>query len=210
LDRLSKLAESLQVPAHLAVIPKRAQNSLVPVINDDPMLHPLVHGWTHLNTAPAGQKKSEFGVRRADADTDAIHGLERMQDLFGAQLVPMFVPPWNRIDPSVVSALKSVGYAGLSTFGPRNNNPDITQINTHIDPIFWRGHRGLVDPAVLIDQTVATLDARRTSAQDPIEPMGYLTHHLVHNDAIWDFTRGFLSELQNGGATCVIMKDYLK
>ena len=210
LDRLSALAADLQFPAHLAVIPKHAQDSLVSAINDDPMLHALVHGWAHTNTAPAGQKKSEFGAPRAAANNDAAKGLARMQGMFGPQLVPIFVPPWNRIDPSVVGALKSLGYAALSTFGPRLTNPDITEVNTHIDPIYWRGHRGLVDPEALITQTVETLDARRLGAQDPLEPIGYLTHHLVHDDPIWDFSRGFLRELQNGGATCVTMKDYLK
>jgi hypothetical protein len=204
------LADDLQISVHLAVIPKHVQDSLVSAMNDDPMLHPLVHGWAHTNTAAAGQKKSEFRVPRADAVADATRGLARMQALFGAQMIPMFVPPWNRIDPSVVSALKPIGFAALSTFGPRSNNIDIAQINTHIDPIFWRGHRGLVDPAALVARTVEILDARRAGAQDPTEPMGYLTHHLVHDDQIWEFSRGFLSELQNGGATCVTMKDYLK
>lgn len=210
LDRLSNLASDLHIPAHLAVIPAHAQNSLVPAINDDPFLHPLVHGWAHRNTAPEGQKKSEFGVPREHAILDATRALTRMQTLFGKQLIAMFVPPWNRIDAALVSELKSAGYGALSTFGPRSNTLNIAQINTHIDPIFWRGHRGLVDPNNVIEQTVTMLDARRISAQDASEPLGYLTHHLVHDDPIWDFSRGILSELQNGGATCVTMKDYVK
>lgn len=210
LDRLRKLAHELEMSAHLAVIPASAKDTLVPVIRDDPRLVPLVHGWTHQNTAPEGHKKSEFGVARPDAIDDAAHGLQHLQDMFGAQLLPVFVPPWNRIDASVVSELKPLGYAALSTFGPRPTDTSILQINTHIDPIFWRGHRSLVDPDTLIAQTVALLDARRTSAQDASEPLGFLTHHLVHDTPIWEFSRGFLSEMQSGGATCVTMKDYLK
>lgn len=209
LDRLIALTEDIAMPAHLAIIPAVAKDSLVPIVTGNPFLRPLVHGWAHRNTAPEGLKKSEFGTPRDAAKADAAKALRRMQDMFGADLLTMFVPPWNRIDTSLIPELAALGYDALSTFGPRAPETPIRQINTHIDPIYWRGHRGLVDPEALITQTVTILDARRTGAQDASEPLGYLTHHLVHNTQIWEFSRSFLNELQNGGATCVNMKDIL-
>lgn len=100
----------------------------------------------------------------------------------------------------VVPKLTDIGYTGYSTFGPREMRADIAQINTHIDPIFWRGHRGLVDPEILIKQTVETLDARMDGIQDATEPLGFLTHHLVQDAETWEFSKNFLSEMLEGGA----------
>ncbi|GIT87619.1 hypothetical protein ROBYS_26350 [Roseobacter sp. OBYS 0001] len=35
---------------------------------------------------------------------------------------------------------------------------------------------------------------------DASEPLGYLTHHLVHTADVWDFTQQFVSELLDAGA----------
>jgi hypothetical protein len=38
-----------------------------------------------------------------------------------------------------------------------------------------------------VAQTVRLLADRRTGAADNGEPLGILTHHLVHDEAIWSF-----------------------
>lgn len=76
--------------------------------------------------------------------------------------------------------------------------PGLSQINTHLDPIDWRGSRGLADPDMLISQTVALLRDRREGRADADEPFGVLTHHLVHDQRIWDFTEHLLSQLLDG------------
>ena len=58
-----------------------------------------------------------------------------------------------------------------------------------------------MDADTLIAQAVHDLEARRTGTQDPTEPYGLLTHHLVHTDAIWNFSRAFVTEMLDGGAT---------
>ena len=68
-------------------------------------------------------------------------------------------------------------------------------MNTHLDPIDWRGTRGLVAPDQLVARTVDLLRDRRLARADNAEPFGYLTHHLVHDDAIWDFTASLISRL---------------
>jgi hypothetical protein len=126
-----------------------------------------------------------------------------MRDLFGAQLLEMFVPPWNRIDPSVVAGLAPQGYRMISTFTPRTapQVAGLMQVNTHIDPIFWRGGGGLVDAETLIQGIITLLQDRRNGTTDATEPLGFLTHHLVHDEAIWGFTQECLSVLLHGGAT---------
>lgn len=203
LDRLSDLACRLGVPVHLAVIPRYADRKLAARVGETPDLIPVVHGWAHQNHAPAGEKKSEFRLHRP-LDfilEDAHRGFVRLHELFGDRLCPMFVPPWNRIAKETISALPNYGFRILSTATPRTRPmaaPGLSQINTHLDPIDWRGSRGLADPDMLISQTVALLRDRREGRADADEPFGVLTHHLVHDQRIWDFTEHLLSQLLDG------------
>ena len=71
-------------------------------------------------------------------------------------------------------------------------------MNTHLDPIDWRGTRGVIAPQVLISQTVDLLRARREGQADNSEPFGVLTHHLVHDQDIWAFTEALLRKLLDG------------
>ncbi len=201
LDHLAQMSDATGVRVHLAVIPKAATPALAADLA--PNFVPVVHGWAHVSHTPEGVKNAEFGTGRSAeaALEDVSRGVTRLRDLFGARLAPMFVPPWNRIDPAVVAGLRAAGITALSTFQPRTAAlaaPGVAQINTHIDPIFWRGHRGLVDPETLMDQTVALLQDRRSGSADNDEPLGYLTHHLVHDVDIWEFSRQFLLEICEG------------
>jgi hypothetical protein len=203
LDRLMTLSVDTDLPVHLAIIPAHADPALVGHIDTNSMI-PVVHGWAHTDHSAGVGKKNEFQTARTDAVSDANQAMDRMRALFGASLRPMFVPPWNRINDDVVRALPALGYSALSTFNPRCNpiaTIGLEQINTHIDPIWWKGTRDLVEPDVLIEQAAQHLDARRTGREDKDEPLGLLTHHLVHTDAIWDFTAGFAQEMLAGGAT---------
>lgn len=201
LDRLVTLSKQVGVPVHLAVVPKFARQALAEQIDATAELIPVVHGWAHLNHAPAGAKKAEFGTTSSDAEHNMQAAMARLRTLFGNRLAPMFVPPWNRIDPDLFPHLVTAGFSMISTYLPRKTAqpvPGLSRINTHIDPIDWRGSRDLVSPQLLIPHIVQLLADRRTGASDNSEPLGYLTHHLVHSDKVWDFTRQFFTVLQSG------------
>ncbi|WP_432816617.1 polysaccharide deacetylase family protein [Sulfitobacter sp. JB4-11] len=203
LERLIGLSDELQVPLHLAIIPVMADSSLADLLKKQPRVVPMVHGWAHQNHAPEGKKKAEFGHPRETATPELAMAYARLKDLLAFENDMFFVPPWNRIDASVVSALPAAGYAGVSTFTPRNAAcpmPGLVQINTHLDPIYWRGGGGVVPADQLISALVALLQDRRAGRTDATEPLGILTHHLVHDADIWAFTRAVLSELLAGGA----------
>ena len=205
LDRLTRLSESLNLPVHLAIIPRDATQALANHLATSSQLVPVVHGWAHQNHAPQGEKKAEFDAHRPveQAMADAGHGLETLRALLGEAVTPMFVPPWNRISDDVVQELAELGYASLSTFKPRTAAkaaPGLQQINTHLDPIHWKGSRSLVPPQQLLDQVTQQLISRRNGLADNAEPYGILTHHLVHDSAIWDFTEALLGRLLAGPA----------
>lgn len=205
LDQLAALSEKLGLPVHLAVIPAEATPELAAYCAAHPPLIPVVHGWAHQNNAPAGEKKAEFGAHRPAAEVlaDAVRGLEHLRSLFGVTLRPMFVPPWNRIGADTVQGLAGLGYGALSTFKPRETAhaaPGLTQINTHLDPIAWKTTRSLVPPQELIAQAASQLADRREGRADNREPYGILTHHLVHDAAIWAFTEELTARLLAGPA----------
>ncbi|WP_170604530.1 polysaccharide deacetylase family protein [Ruegeria arenilitoris] len=206
LKTLTAISESLELPVHLAVIPQEARTSLVDFCADSPFLIPVVHGWAHQNHAPDVEKKSEFRLHRPMAEmvAEIKNGKNKLGNLFGDRLCPMFVPPWNRIAAETVQQLPILGFRFLSTATPRETRfiaPGLEQINTHIDPIDWHGTRSLIEPDIIVGDVVSLLRDRREGLADNSEPLGVLTHHLVHDQAVWAFTRELIVRLLEGPAT---------
>lgn len=202
LQRLAHLAQDIGLPVHIAVIPDLIEPSLPQVVETMPQLVPVVHGWRHISHAPEGAKNAEFGHPRKGAEGELRSGMRRLHTRFGARLLPMFVPPWNRMDPTYFAILADAGYCGLSTYGPRESqkNEGLQRVNTHVDPIFWRGDRGLVPPETLVTELAKTLCDRREGRSDISEPLGLLTHHLVHTEDVWAFSADLARLLLDGGA----------
>lgn len=204
LGTLSQLANDVGVPVYVAVIPDPMTPSLPPAIQKDPHLIPIIHGWQHISHAPEGAKNAEFGHPRPFAAAELKQAIEVLETGFGDQLIKLFVPPWNRISLDLLPVLAASGYRGVSTYGARSTTfaaTNLMQINTHIDPIYWRGHRGLVASETLIEGIATTLRERREGRTEASEPLGLLTHHLVHDDDIWSFCGEVLRVLLDGGAT---------
>ncbi|WP_121067976.1 polysaccharide deacetylase family protein [Chachezhania antarctica] len=203
LERMTNLAEVHGLPVHLAVIPDGAEPALADYVRGTDWLLPAVHGWAHANHASKSEKKAEFGASRPLMDrlTDAQNGLSRSRELFGADLQPLFVPPWNRMGADLAPALAAVGYRAVSGFTPRDAKwaaPGLERINTHVDPVAWKTTRALADPEVLLAGLVAHLADRREGRADRAEPLGLLTHHLIHDDDVWEFVTELLTRLQAG------------
>ena len=203
LDQLAVVSERAGVPVHLAVVPAGAGADLADWLVAHDTFIPMVHGWAHINHAPEGEKKAEFGAHRPLPERldDARRGRAVLTVLLGRAPAPVFVPPWNRIAPDMAAGLSELGYAALSTFGPRDHAgaaPGLARINTHLDLIDWRGTRSLVDPQTLIARITRHLADRRTGSADNGEPYGILTHHLVHDAAIWSFLTTLLTRLTAG------------
>jgi hypothetical protein len=199
LDRLLALAVRFGVPLVLAPVPALVEPSLVDRLGGGPRVGVVVHGLRHANHAPPGEAKAEFGAHRplGALKADAAAGLRAAQTRFGARLHPVFVPPWNRIAPALVAALQTLGFRGLSAFGDRAARaaaPGLAQVNTHLDPIAWRAGRGLAAPDALIAGIARCIESRLCMADAP-EPIGVLTHHLVHDEAIWTFCEALLERL---------------
>ncbi len=199
LDRLLALAKRFGAPVALAVVPAWIERSLVERLAPERSAHPLVHGLAHANHAPAGEKKAEFGPHRPlpEMAVDAERALALARAAFGEKLLPVFVPPWNRFDRALAPALAERGYRGLSTFGRAQGQTTagLAVVNTHLDPIDWRGGGGLADGQRLVDSLALAVAERSAAPAAQQEPLGLLTHHLVQDEAVWRFCEDLLERL---------------
>lgn len=185
LDRLLALGADHDVPLTLAVIPQFTGTALAGRLQGL-TVEVALHGWSHANHAPPGAKSCELGSDRAAPAVlaELAAGLAHLRDLHGDRVVPVLVPPWNRIDPALIRFLPALGFRGLSVFGPEKGDPPPLRLNVHVDLIDWRGARGGRDT----DALVADLVRRLAVVRETGAPIGYMTHHLVHDPAAWEFT----------------------
>ncbi len=175
LDRLLALG----LPVTLAVIPEPTGAALADrLAGTDTEV--AVHGWAHANHARPWEKKAELGPQRplAAVLAELADGRTKLFSLHGARALPLLVPPWNRIAPTVAAGLPGIGFTALSAFGQEKRDAP-TRINSHVDLIDWRRTRAVKDTLQLETEILARL---ATGGH-----VGILTHHLVHDRATWAF-----------------------
>lgn len=197
LDKLLELRRRVAVPLALAVIPAGADDALARLLAPLAEITVLQHGYAHRNHASEGEKKSELGAGRPLEQIlgELIAGRDLLEALFSRRMLPVLVPPWNRIDAALVPELAGRGFTGLSSWGPRAAPlaGGLAQVNSHVDIIDWPGSRGFVGQDVAIGQVIDHLQARRAGTADAAEPTGLLTHHLAHDPAAWSFIPDFIT-----------------
>lgn len=189
LEQLLGLTAAAKVPLTLAVIPQNTAAPLADRIAQAGHVSVAVHGWSHENHAGASEKKQELGPHRPQSTIidELAQGFDKLTGLYGRQFNAMLVPPWNRIDVELLPRLGSLGYRSVSVFGAETPAP-ILKINTHVDLIDWHGSRGGREPCLLVREIVTRLRVMF----DHGGHMGFLTHHLVHDQAAWSFLKVLL------------------
>ncbi|MFN4310378.1 MAG: polysaccharide deacetylase family protein [Ferrovibrio sp.] len=197
LERLANLQSTSAIPLALAVIPAQAEDDLAGFLATRPNIAALQHGYAHRNHAAAGAKKSEFPAGRPLALQleDVRLGQSLLAPKFGGALLPVFVPPWNRAAPDILPGLADLGFRAISGFTPRPGywaGPGLAWLNTQIDPIDWHGQQNHIAAAAGLQAAAELLHAMRAGGQ-PLQPIGFLTHHLRHDAFLWDFTAEFLA-----------------
>jgi hypothetical protein len=191
LERLLELAEQRALPVALAVVPVWLETSAQARIAASAQATVLQHGYAHANHAPAGSRPCELGARDVGTIVSELaRGRQTLVDAFGGTFLAVLVPPWNRIDPKLIGRLTACGFCGLSTYGARVASEPaagLRQVNTHLDPIDWRGDRLFVGEVAALERLIAMLD--------PDEPIGILSHHLAMDEPGWGFLDRLLSML---------------
>ena len=220
LERLCRLADRYDVQIGVAVIPASIRSDLPSYMRThSAQVWPLVHGWNHTNHR-SKESPGEFGEDRPEEDVrgdlvDALLAFKRAFPDAGA----VFVPPYSHIAPVFISALPDIGYRGLSS-SPNiwesrvvrtlaNNSwlrlprlpvtSTFKRVDTHIDIIDWQAGTAQHDEIVL-HRLLGELRMRRKGSLPVDYPIGILSHHLVHDEAIWLAMERLLDDLASDGA----------
>lgn len=194
LSRLIAIGDHHAIPLALAVIPAHTGEALPGFLAGHADIAVALHGWSHHNHAPPDEKKQELGAHRSAEIVlgELGAGFDRLQSLFPGTFAPVLVPPWNRIDKALLPRLGDIGVKALSVFGPEKPGAP-PKINTHADIMDWHGTRGCRPTADIVADVVKRLGAMRESGGT----MGLLTHHLVHDEAAWEFIEGIVAATMN-------------
>jgi hypothetical protein len=206
LARLHELATRHDITIGLAVIPAKVHPSLLKFMADEGRrFHPMCHGWQHINHAPAGRKPAEFGGGRLISASmkDARSAFGTFRRYF-AGYDAVFVPPFGQISGAMIRALAAIGFAGVSA-GPGwlerklsylpsmairipsvkvASRSGIPRLDVHIDPIDWQ-RRTAHSEDTICNAIVRSLRPRRMGLLASDLPIGFVTHHLAHDDRIW-------------------------
>jgi len=183
LVRLIDIFDRCALPLDLAVIPSaltpELANELRTRSEAKPRLGLHQHGFAHRNHEPEG-RKCEFGPSRARADQlrDIAEGRRRLEELLGANLDPIFTPPWNRCTRVTAECLVELGIdvlsreSGAEPFGMAG----LTELPIGVD---WFKQRKQVR---LSREEVGELLASHTRAAAPV---GVMFHHAVMEEDDW-------------------------
>lgn len=196
--RVLELAQRRQAPIALAVVPKNLKAACVTRILACPQATVVQHGIAHKNNALTGKQVELGGTadRRILAEQLGA-GLKQLRGAFGSRFLAMQVPPWNRLDADVVPTLPGLGFTALSTAGKRRSAepvPGLRQVNIHLDLYKWAAPRGNRS----YEEILTTLTTFVRNAKG--EPIGFLTHHSVMDEAAFAILDRLLALLQQKGS----------
>jgi len=182
LKKVVELSKTSGVALALAVVPQAAEPALFTLLHERVTV--LQHGTDHRNRAAPGEKKTEYPAREPlEAALARISdGFGRLRTLAGRRFLPVLAPPWNRVRKDLLKKLPAIGIRGLSAYGARASAepaPGLRQVNTHVDIVAWRQGRGFIGEADALSRAIEYLKGE--------EPVGWLTHHAVHDAAAWNF-----------------------
>jgi hypothetical protein len=177
---LLELFASRGVPLDLAVIPaaldlELARELLRRARRGGETLRLHQHGFVHINHERTG-RKCEFGPARSrtqqKADIEA--GRERLGELLGPLVDPIFTPPWNRCTETTAQCLAELGFRALSREARADPiaTDELAELPVTVD---WFGRARL--PKTRAEMAVAL--ALVVSADRPV---GVMLHHADLDD----------------------------
>ena len=163
------------------------------------------HGYTHANHEPAG-RKCEFGPSRSvsEQEADIAAGRQRLAELFGPGVAPVFTPPWNRCTGETGMALRRLGFEAVSRDRTAGilGVPGLAEVPVRVNWFIGRAGRHL---------TSAEMGHVLVDAVGQPEPLGIMFHHAVMDDDTMRAT-GELLELisRRDHVRCVPMMELVR
>lgn len=189
--RLLDIFAVRRVPIVLGVIPARLTNEGITLLKQfSDTVEIVQHGWQHVNHETTG-RKCEFGASRTFAEqfNDIARGKKCLDEAFGENWFPAFIPPWNRCTPDTHEALNQLSFRVLSTLRGKDLAEDFRgqKIPVTLDIYEWRVGAKCKPEAQILSEL------RQQITQD--FPIGIMLHHKVMTDEAFAITEKLLDEL---------------
>ena len=166
------------LPVDLAVIPEAltpgpAKRLLARIDGVPGRIGVHQHGFAHVNHEPTG-RKCEFGPSRPGPlqRRDVELGRDRLRELLGPVLPPIFTPPWNRCTATTAACLADLGFQVLSrdaSAAPLDHDR-LEELPIRVDWFARRKGERL---------TRAELGIRLAGEVEAPAPLGIMFHHAL-------------------------------
>ncbi len=188
LDKLLSVRRS--IPLTLAVIPDVDLHPLASRLSVETGIDVAQHGVDHANKLPEGGPRSEFAEGASQNDINAAVAAGRAR-LMAAGFSPLlFVPPWNEPGDRQIEAVVAARYQTYSIGVNGKARDGLKHVGAQVDILRWKGKPHFKGRRRVFDALRKQLEARRLAGAFE-EPIGLLTHHLVHDDQAWQFLDWF-------------------
>ena len=189
LDKLLQTRRDL--PLALAVIPDVDLHPLANRLGADQGITIAQHGVDHDNKLPPGGPRSEFPLNASQAAINASVAAGRAR-LVAAGIPPLiFVPPWNEASDRLIEAISSAHYDAYSVGITGRPRDGLGHLGAQVDILRWKGKPHFRGRRRVFDALRKQLELRRQMNAFE-EPVGLLTHHLVHDHQAWRFLNWFV------------------
>ena len=193
LRRLLTIFSSRKVPLVAGVIPKLLTGDCIKLLSEFSEFTELVqHGWQHKNHEIL-ERKCEFGSSRNYEQqlSDLAAGQKIMNEAFGENWFPAFIPPWNRCTEITHQALDQLGFRVLSKL--RGSQPPVTgfqfrEISVTLDIFRWQNGATLKSAEEIYEELRQQILAGN--------PIGIMLHHQVMSDEAFLFIEKLLDVLK--------------
>lgn len=195
-NRLLELFIRQRTPLCAAVVPTwmtpaRWRETRALVGHHDHLFAWHQHGWNHRNHQLLG-KKQEFGseVAAAEKERMIVAGRRRLEAILGGHFLPVFTPPWNRVDLETLETLQDRGFLAISRYRDDKlaSLPGLPDFPANVDlhtrkeataELAWQG---------LMSELSQALEGGM---------VGLMLHHQRMNETAFVFLQGLLTLLQS-------------
>lgn len=191
-----------RLPLDVAVIPQTltpqlAHTLLTRVSDGSATIGLHQHGFGHFNHETSG-RKCEFGASRSinEQRADIARGQQKLNEMLGPYVEPIFTPPWNRCTAETGRCLRELGFRMLSR--DRTATPlGITELRELPITVDWFAHHKRV--RLQRDQFGLVLATQAATAA----PVGIMFHHALMDEEERSATEALLTLLaQHPQARC--------